>query len=29
LRVLGNAFLNLCMYKCAESIKIFGTLSKT
>lgn len=28
LKVLGHAFLQLCLYKCQESIKVFGKLSK-
>ena len=28
LKVMGHAYMQLCMYKCAESIKVFGKLSK-
>jgi hypothetical protein len=28
LKILGFAFLQLCLYKCSESIKIFGKLPK-
>lgn len=28
LRILGYAYQQLCLYKCQESIKIFGTLTK-
>lgn len=28
LKVLGHAFLQLCLYRCQEGIKIFGKLPK-
>ncbi len=28
LKILGHAFLQLCLYKCQESIKIFNKLPK-
>lgn len=28
LKVLGHAFMQLCLYRCHEGIKVFGKLPK-
>lgn len=28
LKILGHAYLQLCLYKCQESVKIFNKLPK-
>jgi len=28
LKVLGHAYLQLCLYKCQEALKVYGKLNK-